>query len=138
MFSVHELWKYGFIDCNSCIYQQGKVQCKRKSRRCNFCPENWDVYLNICINNLRLATEINTKQDKLYRNNSYKSISLYDDDVITSDMYYVQLVNDSLWLLRHNQTAFVFSLDHIADILRFEPDVKVTYLLGSNSFALHK
>jgi len=136
MFNNHELWRYGFIDCHSCKYCQDKVFCKRRSRTCNFCPHDWNLYINICINNLRLTTESITKQTKLQRTNKENAVSFDGWYGFTADTYYVELVNDTLWLLRHHQTAYVFSLDHIVDVLKFEPDIRVTYDVTSNSFAL--
>lgn len=137
MFNNHELWRYGFIDCNSCMYRQDRIFCKRKSRTCAFHPYDWNLYMNICINNLRLITDRNTKQTQLQRTNKINAATFDGWCGFTSDTFYVELVNDSLWLIRHGRTAYVFSLDHIVDILRFEPDVKVTYLQSSNSFALN-
>lgn len=138
MFNNHELWKYGFIDCESCIHCQDRVFCKRKSRTCNFCPEDWNIYINLIINNLRLTITPITKHTKLFRTTRYRPTSSVSEELFTADMFYVELINDSLHLIRTGHYAYVFSLDHIVDILRFEPDVNVYYDKDVNSFKLWK
>lgn len=138
MFGNHELWKYGCIDCESCIYYQDKVFCKRQSRTCNFKPTNWNTYLNIVINNLRLTIEPITRQNRLYRLGHYEQNTDNFSEVYTADMYYTQLINDSLHLIRSGHCAYVFSLSHIIDILKFEPYVRIYYDEESNSFSVWK
>ena len=72
----------------------------------------------------------------LEKKNKYKPQNGTCDDAFILDVFYVQLVNDSLYLIRHNQCAFVFSLYHIVDILRYEPDISVTYLPDANTFCI--
>lgn len=57
----------------------------------------------------------------------------YED---TLDSYYVGLINDTLRLIRKRKTAYVFSVSHIRDILRFEPNAQFNYIESSNSIAV--
>lgn len=47
--------------------------------------------------------------------------------------WYVQLINDCLREIRRGRAAYVFKLDHVKEILRFEPDAKFNYLSDSDS-----
>ena len=72
-----------------------------------------------------------SKDSKLKRKvqgyyNTYYGI--VDDKVTTLDNYYVNFINDCLALLRKGQPAYVFKVEHIRDILRFQRDIKVEYL----------
>jgi hypothetical protein len=54
----------------------------------------------------------------------------YNDKVSTLDEYYVGLINDSLDLIRHGKSAYVFSFGQIKDIMRFESDIDIKYVEG--------
>lgn len=47
--------------------------------------------------------------------------------------WYVQLINDVLHEIRHGNAAYVFKLEHVKEILRFEPNAKFNYLSDSDS-----
>ena len=65
---------------------------------------------------------------KLSRNVfEYYNLGICGDGISSLDDYYVKLINDALSNIRHDEPAWVFSLDQVAEIFRFEPDVKVTY-----------
>lgn len=58
------------------------------------------------------------------------------DGVVYQDTqyhWYVQLINDVLGEIRHGRAAYVFRLDHVKEILRFEPNAKFNYLSDSDS-----
>lgn len=57
----------------------------------------------------------------------------YED---TLDTYYINLINDTLRQIRHRQTAYIFSLYHIRDIFRFEPDANVEYNEDAECFVV--
>lgn len=50
------------------------------------------------------------------------------DDGLSLDAYYVQLINDTLRQIRKGHEAYIFSLDHVKDILRFEPNAQFEVL----------
>lgn len=55
----------------------------------------------------------------------------------TLDQYYLGLVNDSLWLIRHQQPCYIFNMQTLKDILRFEPDIEVA-LAGNKTYRVYK
>ena len=55
----------------------------------------------------------------------------------TLDQYYLGLVNDSLWLIRHQQPCYIFNMQTLKDILRFEPDIEVA-LAGNKTYRVSK
>lgn len=42
----------------------------------------------------------------------------------TLDEYYVEFINDTLKLIRCGETAYIFSLEQVREILHFEPSTK--------------
>ena len=132
MFNNHELYKYGFLSCANCIHKKGDNDCKRGYRTCSFEPVNWNLYIQVVLNNLKLSNIPATKTDKLIRSNKGEG---YLDDLV-QDAFYVELVNDCIWLLRHNQIAYCFSLSQLIDILKYVPDLQCTYDRSSNCFTL--
>lgn len=137
MFDARELWKFGCLDCGYCQYSNNSELCCRKGRRCNFTPENWDAFITVVVNNLKLTIQP-SKTKHIIRTNRYRPSTGVYDDAFTQDQFYVQLVNDSLKLIRKNQPAYVFSLYHIVDILRFERDIDIKYIPEANSFCITK
>ena len=51
----------------------------------------------------------------------------YDDNVTTLYKYYVAFINDILRNIRRGETDYVFNLEQVKDILRYERDIDVTY-----------
>ena len=137
MFSSRELVHYNLPMCPYCVHQTDTDMCCRKNKWCNFVPQNWNSYIQLVVNNLKLQS-VPCRDRKMLIRNAKKQDGTVAEGNFTLDTYYCQLVNDSLWLLRHGQCAYVFSLSHIIDILRFEPDIEVQYLVDSNSFCITK
>lgn len=137
MFSSRELHHYNLPTCLYCIHRNGDVMCKKQTKQCDFEPEDWNKYIEIVVNTLKLQNVPDTKRKKLTRTVQKEPGTTAEGD-FTSDTYYCQLVNDSLWLLRHKQGAYVFSLSHIKDILRYESDIIVSYMPKYNSFYITK
>lgn len=129
MFSNRELWQFGFLDCDYCIYQRNSKLCHRHSRTCNFCPQDWDLFISVVITNLRMCVPKETKK-------SYLTMCRSDKDTILQNWFYTQLVNDSLKEIRKGNVAYVFSLYHIRDIIRFEPNISVHYIPSANTFSV--
>lgn len=50
--------------------------------------------------------------------------------------YYVQLINDTLDLIRKGLTAYIFNFEQVADVFRYEPQAKITYLENEECFAV--
>lgn len=137
MFSSRELIHYNLPMCPYCIYEHGSSICSCKNKSCNFTPENWNAYIQLVINTLKLRT-IPDKGSMLKRYAKRSPAGSVTDGDFTSDTYYCQLINDSLYLIRHHECAYVFSLSHIIDILKFEPDIDAHYIPSSNSFRIEK
>lgn len=129
MFSNNELYKYGFLSCSNCKYKQGEDGCNRDSKFCTFEPDNWEQYMNIVINNLKLANKQDTNAKKLVKSHT----TTYDRNV---DSSYTDLVNDAIWLLNHKQDAYCFSLTQLIDILKYIPNLDATYSEKYNCFLL--
>lgn len=55
----------------------------------------------------------------------------------TGDHYYRQLVNDTLEQIRAGNTAYIFDLWQMKDVIRFEPLASFKYLPDSDSFAVN-
>lgn len=58
---------------------------------------------------------------------SYKILKsrgvVYRDADSSLDEYYVSMINDTLKCIRSGETAYLFSLEQVVEILRFEPNV---------------
>ena len=48
-----------------------------------------------------------------------------DDELL--DVYYIRYINDCLREIRSKRIAFTYKVDHIRDILRFEPNIRVRF-----------
>lgn len=130
-FSNNELYIYGFLSCANCIHSQGDSNCKREYKTCSFEPDNWNSYMQVVINNLKLANQPIINTSKLLRTNTT------NNDTVTKDTFYIELVNDAIYLLNHKQIANCFSLTQLIDILKFVPNLEATYDKESNCFTLY-
>ena len=122
-----------------CVYVSvyEKMKCGDSCYCQEFIASNMDDILNKAIRHYQNIVPL-SKEKKLKRQvyayyDNYHGIT--DDKVTTLDAYYVGLINDSLELLRKGKPAYVFSLLHIRDIMRFERDVVAKYL-GDGSIEL--
>ena len=53
-----------------------------------------------------------------------------DEDDLSEAYYYSTAINDSLKEIRKYETAFLYNLREVKDILRFEPDINIIYSDG--------
>lgn len=51
----------------------------------------------------------------------------YNDNVTPLHRYYVSFINDVLNNIRLGKKDYVFNLEQVKDIIRYEPDIEVTY-----------
>lgn len=58
----------------------------------------------------------------------------YDGE--TQYYYFLQLIKDTLNQIRRGQTAYVFDLWQVREIIHYEPKAQFTYLAKSESFAV--
>ena len=90
--------------------------------------------MKVVLNNLKLSNKPSTKEKKLHRTNRLKDY--YDTEI--PDVYYVELVNDCIWMLNHNQITYCFSLAQVIDILRYVPNIEISYIRDCNCFCMFK
>ena len=127
---IAKLFPHTCVDCikrNNCAV---KSKYKDDYYCPDYIPESIEDKLQALTKYL-ICTVPQSKDNKLKRKvqgyyNTYYGI--VDDKVTTLDNYYVSFINDCLALLRKGQPAYVFKVEHIRDVLRFERDIKVEYL----------
>lgn len=90
--------------------------------------------LNNIVSYLKKTT-IKSNKRILTRNNIIVSGITYKNT--TLDQCYLQLVNDSLWLIRHQQPCYIFNMRTLKDILAFEPDIEVG-LVGNKTYRIYR
>ena len=101
-FNNNELYLYGFLSCANCIHSQGDSKCIREYKTCSFEPDNRNQYMQVVITNLKLANQPIVNSSKLLRTNTT------NDDISIKNTFYVELVNDAIYLLKHKQIANCF------------------------------
>jgi hypothetical protein len=72
-----------------------------------------------------LRERIRPSEDRKLKRHSVRSNDVsYDGDSL--DSYYVGMINDTLSEIRDGHTAYIFNLEQVCDVLRFEPDADFT------------
>lgn len=109
------------------------AQCKRKetcqSKTNGICPQanitNKQSLLDEALAMIKEnATQSqNTKMNYISKGSKYT----YNDNVTPLHKYYVSFINDVLNNIRLGKTDYVFNLEQVKDIIRYEPDIEVTY-----------
>lgn len=61
---------------------------------------------------------------------------LCSDKIYSLYQYYASMINDSLNQIRHNKTAYLYSEEQIKDILKYEPNINITYEDGAFCISL--
>ena len=62
----------------------------------------------------------------------------YNDGITTLDGYYVQLINTALAEIRRGRSDYVYSLEQVRDIMRFEPLISVRYIAFAGAYEIRK
>lgn len=75
--------------------------------------------------NLR-QSNIPAKERRLVRRTT-KSKYCTDDYIPTTDMYYVSFINNVLRNIRHGEVDYIFKIEQLKELLRYEPDLEVSY-----------
>jgi len=114
-------------DCSQCIYK-----CNRHSACDEFVPDDMSDFMEYVVDTL-IETVLPSKDRKLKRR-PVKSKIPYDDKIPPLDYYYVSLVNDTLSEIRRGHIAYIFSLEQLRDVMRFEPRVLVEYVPEAESY----
>ena len=73
-----------------------------------------------------------TNRKRLERKINRQSNGIKYED--TLDTYYVQMINDTLSEIKQGHKSYLFSFDHIKEILSFYPTTKFTYIKDSDCF----
>lgn len=124
--------------CDCCEYV--KENKHEESCECyDFVPNNIQYFLDKIVKRYKFIVP-DSKDKKLKR----KVYSYYDnyhgivnDKVTTLDAYYVGFINDCLELLRKGKPAYIFKIEHLRDIMRFEKKIVVNYI-GDGSIKIRK
>ena len=73
-----------------------------------------------------------TNRKRLERKINRQSNGIKYED--TLDTYYVQMINDTLSEIKQGHKSYLFSFDHIKEILSFYPTAKFIYIKDSDCF----
>ena len=124
--------------CGCCEYV--KENKHEESCECyDFVPSNTQEFLNKIVGRYKLI--VPDSKDKKLKRKVYSYYDNYhgivDDKVTTLDAYYVGFINDCLDLLRKGKPAYIFKIEHLRDIMRFEKEITVNYI-GDGSIEVRK
>lgn len=124
--------------CKNCCRKNCRYKkCGSDSPACeNFYPENSSEFMEYVFEELR-KNITPSKEKKLIRH-AVPDRKSYNDRVTTLDEYYVLLVNSVLSEVRKGGVDYAYSLEQIADIMRFEPDITVNYIPSSGAYEVRK
>ena len=105
----------------------------------DFVPNDMQYFLKKIVE--RYKSIIPDSKDKKLKRKVYSYYDSYhgivDDKVTTLDAYYVGFINDCLDLIRKGYFAYIFKIEHLRDIMRFEKDIIATYV-GDGSIRIRK
>lgn len=109
--------------CEQCCL---KSSCQKKIPCDSFYPDNMDRYMEIVTTYLK-ESHPPLNEEKSLKRHVTTAIGSHGitSDTTTLDRYYVNLINDSLSEIRKGRTAYLFYVEQIRDVMRFERDVKV-------------
>lgn len=91
-------------------------------------------FLNHAIETLRIGTA--PSKERRLKRHYVKNVGLGIRQETTLDQYYVDLINDTLREIRRGRPAYIFNLEQIREVFRFEPEAKIRYLPQSDSFCV--
>ena len=111
--------------CSKCRYSNRGMACE------NFSPEDTADFMDYILDSL-LKTVEPSKERKLRRRTMPDKS--YDDKIPSLDYYYVLLVNSVLSEIRKGGVDYAYNLEQIRDIMRFEPDITVTYIADAGAY----
>lgn len=114
------------ISC-SCAQCKNNKTCSNKSN--GICPKaniiDKQTLLDEAVTVIKenVVQSQNTKMQYISKGSKYT----YNDNITPLHKYYVSFINDVLNNIRLGKTDYVFNLEQVKDILRYEPDIEVTY-----------
>ena len=117
-------------DCSQC-----KMNCGRRIAACeSFIPKNMNAFMDYVVYTLRENTPLST--EKKLKRHPVADKNVYDDKLPTLDHYYVILINDVLSEIRKGHCDYVFTLEQMRDIIRFEPHITAKYIAEAGAYKL--
>lgn len=132
--SLHgELKKVGVShNCSHCCRR-----CYGRKEACQeFYPNNVAAFMDYVID--RLRDIISTSSEDKLRRHAASDNKCFDDGFTTLDAYYVQFINSVLSEIRRGKADYVFSIEQIRDIMRFEPRLVVRYIADAGCYKIRK
>lgn len=118
------------LNCKMCMWEE---QCAKDSEwncgmatKCSYFDLVDDTQFEAVI--LPYLREITPRSNekKLTRRAVRSRDVCYEDGKYSLDEYYVSMINDSLSEIRHGRMVYVFNLNQVMEILRFEPEANIT------------
>lgn len=124
--------------CENCCRKNCRYKnCSSDSPACeNFYPENSSKFMEYVLDELR--KNITPSSEKKLKRHVVPDGKSYNDKVTTLDEYYVLLVNSVLSEIRKGGVDYAYSLEQIRDIMRFEPDITVKYIVEAGAYKVRK
>ena len=118
-------------DCSQCCRK-----CPQRTTACtDFYPANSRVFLDYAVTRLRCETP--QSKDTILRryiHNRPDRDGGTDDGIDTLDSYYVQMINDTLKLIRTGKAGYLYTIQQIKDVIRFEPHIQVRYISDAGAY----
>lgn len=108
--------------CEQCCF---KLSCQKKIPCSIFYPDNMDKFLEGAVTYLKESIPLS--KDAILKRHATVSLSSYGakSDTTTLDGYYVRMINDTLSQIRKGKTAYIFNINQIKEILRFERNIQI-------------
>lgn len=120
-------------DCSQCCRK-----CPQRTIACtDFYPSNSRIFLDYVINRIRI--DIPKSKDIILRRYIKTNPDVdggVDDGIETLDGYYVQMINDTLELIRTGKAGYLYTFGQIQDVMRFEPYIQVKYIPDAGAYEI--
>ena len=118
-------------NCSQCCRK-----CPQRTQACtDFYPSNSRIFLDYVINRIRIDTP--KSKDTILRRYIKTNPDVdggVDDGIETLDGYYVQMINDTLELIRTGKVGYLYTIQQIKDVMRFEPYIQVRYIPDAGAY----
>lgn len=97
----------------------------------SFYPEDTADFMEYILETLLKTVEPSKERRLKRRTMPDKS---YNDKIPTLDYYYVLFVNSVLSEIRKGGVDYAYNLEQIKEIMRFEPDITITYIADAGAY----
>lgn len=112
------------LNCSLCLYCD---TCDHDEPCEYLAPTDDDAYTDQLMDELR-STVIPFPARRLGKGKSDKNATY--DGIDTTYHFYRKIINECLDDIRRGRIAYVYKKEHVAEILRFEPDINVVHKDG--------